>query len=115
MTTRRDTAQPPTAEVPPTPLTPPTRAETREYLLGEAEKNEAYNDEIHAMQCEQAAELRVLLEKNQPPYDADQSREDGMEAAKSELAPKEPAKEGVQPQYTPAPTTADFKAGQASG
>ena len=120
MTTSRATTpeEPPVDESRPTPLTPPTRAESRAYLEGEAQKNQDYNDEIHAMQVEQAAKTRILIEQNQPEYDADQTREEGMEAAKAELAPKEPAPEGrasADPRYAASPTTADFKAGQASG
>jgi hypothetical protein len=99
----------------------------RAYLLDQARKNEAANDELNAIQVEQ--NKRVQLAQNIL-QDPDEMRESSMETAVAALRQHDPdvrkkQAEAAQknadknaeknPRYTPSPTSPDFKAGQASG
>jgi hypothetical protein len=94
----------------------------RAYLIDQAEKNEAANDELNAIQTEQNKKLQLAQNIIQDP---DRMREESMETAINALksedldvrkeraaeAEKARAKAGTRS----SPTTADFKQGQASG
>jgi hypothetical protein len=99
----------------------------RAYLLDQAEKNEAANDELNAIQVEQIK--RVQLGQNII-QDPDEQREESMETAINALKQHDPDERKKQaeaaqkqqekgasanPRYTQSPTTADFKQGQAAG
>jgi hypothetical protein len=95
----------------------------RAYLLDQAEKNQAANDELNAIQVEQ--NKRVQLGQNIL-QDPDEMRESSMETAINALKQHDPDErkknaEAAQknaeksPRYNPNPGTPDFKQGQASG
>jgi hypothetical protein len=95
----------------------------RAYLLDQAEKNEAANDELNAIQVEQ--NKRVQLAQNIL-QDPDEMRESSMETAVAALKQHDPdvrkkqaeaAQKNAEknPRYAPNPGTPDFKQGQASG
>jgi hypothetical protein len=95
----------------------------RAYLLDQAKKNEAANDELNAIQIDQ--NKRVQLAQNIL-QDPDEMRESSMETAVAALKQHDPdvrkkqaeaAQKNAEknPRYTPSPTSPDFKAGQASG
>jgi hypothetical protein len=95
----------------------------RAYLIDQAEKNEAANDELNAIQVDQ--NKRVQLAQNIL-QDPDEMRESSMETAINALKQHDPDErkknaEAAQknaeknPKYTGSPTTADFKQGQAAG
>jgi hypothetical protein len=91
----------------------------RKQLLEEAEKNEALNDELDAMQVEQNKKAQAAFDNAQNPPDPDEQRESAITAQKqqdpAERKKQAEAAQKSNPKYTPSPTTPDFKAGQASG
>ena len=100
----------------------------RAYLIDQAEKNEAVNDELNAIQTEQNKKLQLAQNIIQDP---DRMREESMETAINALkaedldvrkeraadAEKERAEKNAKNNAKSARDTssADFKAGQASG
>jgi hypothetical protein len=94
----------------------------RAYLIDQAEKNEAANDELNAIQVEQNKKVQLAQNIIQDP---DVQREESMETAVAALKmhdPDERKKRAEAAQKNAAsgrtfgsPATPDFKAGQASG
>ena len=97
----------------------------RAYLIDQAEKNEAANDELNAIQTEQNKKVQLAQNILQDP---DVMREESMETAINALTREDPdvrrkdaedaqkARDKADKAGTrSSPTTADFKQGQASG
>ena len=101
----------------------------RAYLIDQAEKNEAANDELNAIQVEQIKKVQLAQNQLQDP---DRMREESMETAINALKSHDPdtmrenadaarkqrekdRKDDRKDKSFGSPTTADFKAGQASG
>lgn len=97
----------------------------RAYLIDQAEKNEAANDELNAIQTEQNKKLQLAQNILQDP---DRMREESMETAinalkREDLDQRRSDSEAAQKERDKAdragakasPTSADFKQGQASG
>lgn len=94
----------------------------RAYLIDQAEKNEAANDELNAIQTEQNKKVQFAQNFIQDP---DEMREESMETAlaalksqdidqrKSDSEAAQKAREKASPKSSP--TSADFKQGQAAG
>jgi hypothetical protein len=98
----------------------------RAYLIDQAEKNEAANDELNAIQTEQNKKVQLAQNLIQDP---DRMREESMETAINALKAQDPdvVKENIAARQKARDkdaktgaravdqTTEDFKAGQASG
>jgi hypothetical protein len=101
----------------------------RAYLIDQAEKNEAANDELNAIQTEQNKKVQLAQNTLQDP---DVMREESMETAINALTREDPdvrrkefddqqkarekADKSTKEASTKAsPTSADFKQGQAAG
>lgn len=98
----------------------------RAYLIDQAEKNEAANDELNAIQVDQNKRVQFVQNQLQDP---DEMRESSMETAVAALKMHDPDERKKQVEATQKQrekdsktvkaggnqNTADFKAGQAAG
>lgn len=97
----------------------------RAFLVDQAEKNEAANDELNAIQSEQNTKFMKVMKELDPVIDPDRMREESMETAVAALKmhdPEEMKKRAETAQKTNEKNakavnqnSADHKAGQASG
>lgn len=108
---------------PDNPDAPIAMRDRRAYLIDQAEKNEAANDELNAIQTDQNRRAMEGFNKIGSP-DPDEQRESSMETAVAALKMHDPesrkkattkSTKGGSSKAGVDQTSADFKAGQASG